>query len=330
MKRLPLLLSAIAILHLGQPSLGHAQSPTPSASVDPDAAAQQARAAYDRGASAVKKKEWDKAREAFSDAWAHKRHWQIGFSLGGVELELGMYLQAAEHLRACVAEVPSEEPEAKQAASMLTKAEAHLGRIAISVDLPGARVFVDDREVGTSPIAEAVWVEPGQHVVRAEKDSESKSATVDVSENRMSGVKLSITPAPAPVVTSAPVLVPPAPPRSAPDYRREVLIAGSVVGAAGLLIAIVGGAAAMDLASQADTCAKTASCLTSDQVQSIHETHNTWRSVALGGLVGFGVVASTTLVIGLTWKTTPPNNVPTSGRVMLVPSTRGVVVRGTW
>jgi hypothetical protein len=82
----------------------HSAAPSPSAaagSVDGAAEAEAAaiaRAAHLRGLAAREDDDWHRARAAFAEAWAHKRHWEIAINLGEAEMRTSRYEEAIGHL----------------------------------------------------------------------------------------------------------------------------------------------------------------------------------------------------------------------------------------
>lgn len=117
---------------------------------------------FDQAQAAFIKGDKKAAVKAYKEAWALQKSYDIAGNLGNVELKLGMYSEAAEHFDYALANFPpTGEPAAQQ---LLTKkrdeARNELGRVRILVNVPAARVFVDGRQVGTSPLAEPVYVSP--------------------------------------------------------------------------------------------------------------------------------------------------------------------------
>ena len=78
----------------------HSTAPAPSSATgSADGAATIARAAHLRGLAAREDDDWHRARAAFEEAWAHKRHWEIAINLGEAEMRTSRYEEAIEHLR---------------------------------------------------------------------------------------------------------------------------------------------------------------------------------------------------------------------------------------
>ena len=69
------------------------------------------------------------------------------------------------------------------------------GAIVVSTNVPSAQIFVDDQEVGTSPLGDAVPAPPGRHVVRASRPGyDDARLEVEVLENDVVTAELSLAP----------------------------------------------------------------------------------------------------------------------------------------
>jgi hypothetical protein len=86
------------------------------------------------------------------------------------EIQSGHYVSAARHLTQLLA-VPGELPPSvrEEATHRLSQAEAQVGKLNVSVDVPGAAVTVDGAAVGQTPLEGPWYVEPGQHEVSISK-----------------------------------------------------------------------------------------------------------------------------------------------------------------
>jgi hypothetical protein len=125
---------------------------------------------YEEGRKAAKAGQVQKARELYLRSWRLRHHWQVAGSLGRIELTTGNYRDAAEHLTYFLSEAPAnmDEGTRKVAQEMLGKARTKVGVLKITVNRPGAEVLVDGQIVGTSPLANALFVEPGPVFIQAQ------------------------------------------------------------------------------------------------------------------------------------------------------------------
>jgi PEGA domain len=134
------------------------------------------RAASDRADELVKQSlalakadKWTEAAPLMREAWALKRSYDIAGNLGIVEATLGQWRDAAEHLTYAFKTFPaSGKPELKKLLEQwLGKVLPQVAVVTIRVDADKAEIFVDGRSVGTAPLAEAIFVEPGTRRIEA-------------------------------------------------------------------------------------------------------------------------------------------------------------------
>lgn len=151
-------LAACALVALLCPS--PASADTPAEHAGPNGA--KVGELFDQAQAAFAKGDKQAAYTAYKEAWTLQKSYDIAGNLGNVELKLGMYREAAEHLDYALANFPpTGEPAAQQLLTKkLDEARKELGRVRILVNVAGARVFVDGKLVGTSPLAEPVYVSP--------------------------------------------------------------------------------------------------------------------------------------------------------------------------
>lgn len=136
----------------------------------------EAKKQWDTAIALASRNQWDGARAAFLQAYELSKNPRVLFNVGVAEKNLGHYPQAIDYFKRELAEgkgqlAPDEEAEISTA---IVGLEKYVMTIAIDVSEPGAKVYVDDVEVGTSPIKQPVTVAIGSHRVRA-----SKAGSVD-------------------------------------------------------------------------------------------------------------------------------------------------------
>lgn len=158
---------------LAAPPLAAQPSGTPPASGE--ASPSDAARLFEEGSAAAKQNQWEKARVAFQKAWTLKKHWQIAANLGRAELMLKRYRDAAEHLAYFLRESPANPEDRKMVQGLFDQARARVGELKITVNEPGALVLVDGAVVGTSPLKEPVFVDPGRKQVEAALDGYTTS-----------------------------------------------------------------------------------------------------------------------------------------------------------
>jgi hypothetical protein len=131
-----------------------------------------ARKRFQEGVAAADARNYEAARVAFQQAYALKPHPSVLRNLGQAELKTGHYLDAARHLSTFIRDTTfGTPPERESAKKSLIEAESKIGKLILEVDVPGAEVAVDGEMAGRSPLgADPIYVEPGQRIVRVQKD----------------------------------------------------------------------------------------------------------------------------------------------------------------
>jgi hypothetical protein len=144
--------------------LGPMQAPAES-----EAMTDKARDLYMEGRTLYGQRAWDKAHAAFLAAWSLKKHWQIAGMLGHCEVQLGRHRDAAEHLAFAVRTgSPSANPsELKVLQDQLAEVKRKVGVVSVQVQGQQAEVLMDGRVVGTSPLHDPLFVDPGEYVLKA-------------------------------------------------------------------------------------------------------------------------------------------------------------------
>jgi hypothetical protein len=156
----------------GTPRLAQPAPATQPTASTPDAAlTDKARELYIEGQKAGTKKKWGEAYANLLAAWSLKRHWQIAGVLGWVEVELGKYRDAAEHLAHYLREAPKDKVKERQSAEvLLVEARKRVGALQLKVEPAGAEVVVDGQILGKAPLSTEVFVDPGTKVIEARRD----------------------------------------------------------------------------------------------------------------------------------------------------------------
>lgn len=137
------------------------------------------------GLKFASQKDWSGAYAAYKAAWALDRHWGIAANLGAVEIELGKFRDAAEHIAFSLSKFPKDESHKKAREDVekrFAEAKAHVGAVVLQVDAARADLFFDGKWIGQSPWSDKIFAEPGQHVVTARLGSKSANETVALSQ----------------------------------------------------------------------------------------------------------------------------------------------------
>jgi SHS2 domain-containing protein len=115
------------------------------------------------GQAAAKSNRWDAARQEFLQAFDLKPdHAPTVALLAQAEMATGRHREAAEHLNIFLEyAVGLSAQDRKIAEDLLVEAQSKLAIVTVKVDKPGAKITVDGRTLGTSPLPEAVLVDAG-------------------------------------------------------------------------------------------------------------------------------------------------------------------------
>ncbi|MGK3965765.1 PEGA domain-containing protein [Sorangium sp. So ce118] len=296
----------------GQPRIQRAPS---------DAMSDKARKLYLEGVTAAEKERWADAYASFVAAWALQKHYTIAGGMGTCELMLHRYRDAAEHLAIYVREIEKDATttaeERAAAVETYAQARAKVGAVLVSVNVQGADVLVDGARVGTAPLADPVFLEPGAHTITVQREGYvplEKRVEVAAGSEVRSAFELARPPANAPL---GPVAEPWRPDVAKPN--TGVIVAGGSVAAAGVIAGVVFTLVANGKATGAEdqwyavddishglvSCPNASSgnlkkeC---DKLNSLLEDRDLFSNLAIGSFVGGGVVALGTL--GYYWYAT--------------------------
>lgn len=222
--------------------VGRARAAEPHASSEPAGlsalADTKARQTFKEGIEAFDRRDFEAARIAFLQTFALKPSVPVvRRNLGLAEIYSGHYLDGARRLARVLHTTGEGTPEDRaRMLDSLKKAEAHLERVTIEVNVDGAGILVDDVDLGASPLPFVWYVAPGAYRLRV-----SKAGFADFTQTRVAragGVQhVRVTLAPAAEPSVAPLE--PSPP-AAVDVAKPaginawIVAAGAVATAGGL------------------------------------------------------------------------------------------------
>lgn len=298
---------------LSVPVVAHASPPGKS-----DVATDKARELHIEGNTLHNQGQYARAHASYIAAWSLKRHWQIAGVLGDTEVKLGMYRDAAEHLAYFMRAMPdpsSSDGSVKMDAAkkLYQEARSKIGTLNVKVDIDGAEVVVDGKQVGKAPLEDPVFVEPGHHTIEARLGAKLTAAEVDVTAGAERTIPLSLTAPPA---------------RSGPS--TPVIIAGAAITGVGLAVGIglLAGGASKGSSAQSQrekieeaghTCVDGAASYDTrcKDLRSTAAAGDTMNRAGIGLLVGAGVVAAGTVIYALMPRAATPSR---SGALRVVPA----------
>lgn len=173
------LVAALAVLSA---SSAHAQD---------DASVAMARERFKEGVQFFDQKQYDKARAAFLQAYALKKHPAVLLNLAQSELRSGHEADAAKHFAQYLREhKEATEAERQGAEAGLTSAKASVAELTVHVDQDGASVLVDGVVEGTTPLPGPLYLSPGSHTISARKDGQEVDLQVTTSAGQSSATNL--------------------------------------------------------------------------------------------------------------------------------------------
>lgn len=177
------------------PAQAHAQD---------DVTLTMARERFKEGVGYFDKKDFAKARVAFLQAYALKKHPSVLLNLAQSELRSGHEADAAKHFAQYLREhKDATEGERQGAETGLTAAKALVAEVALDVDANGAEIYVDGDLEGQAPLPGSVYLTPGAHEIQARKDGKSVSGAINATAGQSTSLRLSLarTAKPAPATT---------------------------------------------------------------------------------------------------------------------------------
>lgn len=169
------------------------------AGASPAYADDAARAAelFETGNKLFDEQKWAEAEASYQAAWDLRKSFDLAGNLGDVEMTLGQYRDAAEHLSYALEEFPAGgKPEVRAALQKrLEEAKQQVGTVTIGTNIGGAKIYVDGRFVGQAPLAKPVFVDPGKRVIEAKLPGhDDVLRTVDVEKAQSQEVSLVLAP----------------------------------------------------------------------------------------------------------------------------------------
>jgi len=180
---------------------------------DEDTTVAIARERFKEGVAFFDQKQYDKARVAFLQAYALKKHPAVLLNLAQSELRCNHEADAAKHFSAYLRESTTASDAERQAAEAgLNATKSAVALLDVNVDEGGAEIYVDGSLEGISPLPGPLYVNPGPHSVEARKGGKSKTQQVNTSAGRQFMAELNFAPkvVPAEPATAAVAVTRPA------------------------------------------------------------------------------------------------------------------------
>ena len=144
-------------------------SPAASPAASPEEVVARARGLFRDGVVAFREGRLHEARAALRGSLELRPAYDAAGQLGQVELELGDYRSAAEHIEYCLRNFPTggKQDLRRDLRLALAAAKQHVGTVRVVVDRAGVELALGGRPVGTSPLDRELFVAPGEHTLQA-------------------------------------------------------------------------------------------------------------------------------------------------------------------
>ncbi|HXK18111.1 MAG TPA: hypothetical protein VNG33_09935, partial [Polyangiaceae bacterium] len=170
--------------------------PAPARAQD-DVTLSMARERFKEGVGYFDKKDFAKARVAFLQAYALKKHPAVLLNLAQSELRSGHEADAAKHFAQYLREhKDATDAERQGAETGLTASKALVAEVSLDVDAIGADVYIDGDLEGSAPLPGPIYLAPGSHNIQARKDGKTTSGDITASAGQSTSMSLKLAAAP--------------------------------------------------------------------------------------------------------------------------------------
>ncbi|HTQ05304.1 MAG TPA: PEGA domain-containing protein [Polyangiaceae bacterium] len=315
-----------------------------------------ARQHYEAGADAMKKGDYAGARKEFEAAYAVSPNFRVFFDIAEADLGLGLPEDALDAFQRFLADGGEQVPpkQREQVTQQIAQLELGFASLEVVTEPSGAAITVDGAELGRTPLARAVRLRAGVHVVGATRAGAAPlTRVVTLAGGEQQRVALALPDAPLPAVVAPPpaVVTPPpepTPPPAPPAERHAAAFpVGYVLVGAGILVA---GATGIEYAwnrGRLNEYRANQAALETDtspgRRERVIQNNDLGASInrASTVTVGLGIAAGALLAGGVTWLLVEPGVKSTNERASapserwvpdVVVSREGIAAgwRGTW
>jgi hypothetical protein len=127
---------------------------------------------FKNGKAAFSRNDMAEAERLFAEAFSLRRSSDIAANLGQSELEQQKFRAAAEHFQwALVNLLPSASDAQRRAVENgLARARAEVGVLRLDIKPEGSDVLVGEQNLGKTPIASDVYVDPGEVIISVKRE----------------------------------------------------------------------------------------------------------------------------------------------------------------
>lgn len=307
--------------------------------VSPGLAHEKALSTFKEGIAAFDRRDFEAARVAFLQTFALKPSAAVvRRNLGLAEIYSGHYLDGARRLARVIHTTDEGTPQDRaRMLESLKKAEAHLERVTVEVNVEGAQITMGGVDLGVSPLPFAWYLPPGSYEVRVSKAGfASFAATRLATAGSTEHLRISLKPE-GPIAESSPrSSAPPVELVTPARLNPWVLAAGGALTAGGLVAGLTFSLLASEnadkverigdsLTSASGDCSGSSStpCAQLSNAADAHDRQVIWATVSFATA---GVAAISTLVyalLGTTGRGEPEYSPDASARVAPEPMLLG-------
>ena len=202
-----------------------------------DTSTEQARKRWREGVAAFDAQDYELARAAFAQVYALKPSPPVLRNLGEAEVAAGHYVDGANHLAQFLREAEGLDAEERAMVERsFEKAAQVVGRIELTTNVDGAKVFVDGKQVAITPVDHPLFVEPNLREVRISKGAREIQRLIETTAGQAYPLTLLLDepPASAPPPTTDDVSPTTLELDSSSDWKLPVVLSGGVLALAGI------------------------------------------------------------------------------------------------
>lgn len=163
----------------------------------PTGTSMQTRTLFRKGLASYNAGQVETARQLFLTAWAIQPSADVAMELAQTEMDLGKYVDAAEHLDFALRNfTPSINDKMRNIARQAyTDVLRRVAKLNVTVNQDGAEVLINNRLVGKTPLPGSLYAEAGNCVVQAKWGTSSASKTLLAEPGKELPVILALQPA---------------------------------------------------------------------------------------------------------------------------------------
>jgi hypothetical protein len=195
----------------------HAQeTAAPGAEPSNDAVA-RARQLFEGGVAHYDSGRYAEALAEFQEAYRLKPHPLVRVNIANCYDKLGRPVEAIENFEAFLAAAEGTPTQRDEVRGALRELQKRIGRVALNVAPPGARILVDEHDVGRAPLLDTLTLPSGRHRVSVSLDGyETTTRVVEIKAQETATVRIDLSALPVPE-SAAPEATEAATPADAPS-----------------------------------------------------------------------------------------------------------------